>query len=101
PRRLGEHVARALLRPRPEGRVGLHDDDLEAGEPERDGVNAREAELEHTSRRLSEQLEDPRGRARGEGGRQSAHAETLTFVHRGAAKAAEKRPVEPDPGNSG
>ena len=33
-------------------------------------MDAREAELEHARRRVAEQLEDPRGRARGERGRQ-------------------------------
>jgi hypothetical protein len=53
--------------------IPLHDDDVPAGELERPCVNAREAELEHAPGSVPQQLEDPRRRGSGEGGRKSAH----------------------------
>ena len=43
-------------------------------------------QLEHAPGSVSEQLEDPRRRARGKGRRQSSHVQTLTFGHRGASR---------------
>ena len=68
------------------GRIRLHDDDLPAGELERPRVDAGEAELEHAAGPVSQELQDPRHRARGQGRRQPSHTEKLTFVHRGASR---------------
>ena len=53
--------------------IGIDDDDIPAGELERLRVNARKAELEHTTGAVSEELEDPRSRGRGEGGWKPVH----------------------------
>jgi hydroxymethylpyrimidine/phosphomethylpyrimidine kinase len=81
--------------------VVADDDNLPAGELEHRRVNPREPELEHAPGRLPEQLDDPRSRGSGESRRHSTHPVTLTFEHRGAARAAEITPVEPDPGHAG
>ena len=54
-------------------RIRLHDDDLPVGKLERLCVDAREAELEHAAGAVSQELEDPRRRGGGEGGRKSVH----------------------------
>jgi hypothetical protein len=54
-------------------RIRLHDDDVPAGELERTRVDAREAELEHAARPVSQQLEDLRRGRGGESGRKAAH----------------------------
>ena len=66
--------------------IRLDDDDLPARELERARMDAREAELEHAPGSVSEQLEDPRRRARGKGRRQPSHVQTLTFGDRGASR---------------
>ena len=76
----------SLSRPLGVGRIRLHDDDLPARELERARMDAREAELEHAPGSVSEQLEDPRRRARGKGRRQPSHVQTLTFGDRGASR---------------
>ena len=79
----------------------VDDCDLVAGEPERDRVDSAGGELEDGRRRWGQQLENAGSGARGEGGRQAGHGQTLTFSHRGAARAAEITPVEPDPVRTG
>jgi len=81
--------------------IGVHDDDLPAGELERRGVDPREADLEHPARAVAQQFEDPRRNGSGQSGRQPNHGATLSWSHRGAACAAENTPVEPDPGHAG
>jgi hypothetical protein len=54
-------------------RIRLHYDDLPAGELERTGVNAGEAELEHAAGAVSQQLEDLRGRGSGKSGWKPVH----------------------------
>ena len=80
-----EHGAGALRGASPVRGIGLDDGHLVAGEPQRHGVDAGEAELEHVGGRRADQLEHARRRARGEGGWQAEHGETVTFARRGAA----------------
>ena len=84
-RNLLEHGAGALRGASPVRGIGLDDGHLVAGESKRHRVDAGEAELEHVGGRRAEQLEHARRRARGEGGRQTDHGQTVTFAHRGAA----------------
>src|ERR1700704_4381642 len=79
-RRRGEHVSSTLACAVAVRRVGLDDDDIEPGKPEQRGMNAREAELEHPRRRLSELLEDPWRRACRERRRQAAHSSRSTAI---------------------
>ena len=53
--------------------IGIDDDDLPSGELEKPRVDAGEAELEDATGSVSEDLEDPRRRGGGEGGRKSVH----------------------------
>jgi hypothetical protein len=68
------------------GRVRLQDDDLPAGELERPRVDAGKPELEHATRAVSQQLEDPRRGRGGESRGQARHGQTLTFAYRGASR---------------
>src|SRR5207248_4613836 len=61
-------------------RIRLDDDDLPAGELEGSRVDAGEAELEHASRPVAEQLEDPRRRGGGKSGRQPLHGNGLRLA---------------------
>src|SRR4051812_45822298 len=73
-------------------RIRLHDDDLPARELERRGVNPGEAELEHASGAVAQQLEDQWRRGGGESRRQPRHGQTLTFAHRGASTRLRSHP---------
>jgi hypothetical protein len=53
--------------------VPFHDEDVPAGQLERLRVDTCKAELEHTSGRISQELENPRRRGSGEGGRKRVH----------------------------
>jgi hypothetical protein len=54
-------------------RIGLHDDDVPAGELEWLRVDAGKAEFEHTTRPVPEGVEDPRSRGGCECGRKPVH----------------------------
>lgn len=74
-----------VVAPLPRARIVVDDDHVPPCELERARVDPREAELQHTSRRLAEQLEDARGRRGGEGRRQT-HGYSLDMSEKGTGK---------------
>src|SRR3954452_2702290 len=81
--------------------IRLDDDDLPAGELQWPRVDAGEAELEHRSRAVSQELEDPRRRGGGKSGRKPVHERDANVRLPGCLDEAEITPVEPDPGHAG
>src|SRR6266550_3635554 len=81
--------------------VRLDDDDLPAGELQWPRVDAGEAELEHPSGPISQQLEDSRRRGGGQRGRKPVHERDANVRLPGCLDEAEITPVEPDPGHAG
>src|SRR5439155_16366135 len=72
--------------------IRLDDDDLPAGELQWPRVDAGEAELEHPSRPVSQELEDPWRRGGGKAGGSRCTSETLTFGYRGALTRLRSHP---------
>ena len=99
-RSLGD-VGSALARRLGASGIRFHDDDVPTGELERPGVDPGKAELEHAPGPVSQQLEDPRRRGRGESGRQPVHVLTLDGVveqrQLHAVRSAQAR-IAPAPG---
>src|SRR5205823_383807 len=81
--------------------IRLDDDDLPAGELQWPRVDAGEAELEHSSRPVSQELEDPWRRGGGKSGRKPVHERDANVRLPGCLDEAEITPVEPDPGHAG
>src|SRR2546421_5636642 len=81
--------------------IRLDDDDLPAGELQWPRVDAGEAELEHPSRPVSQELEDPWRRGGGKSGRKPVHERDANVRLPGCLDEAEITPVEPDPGHAG
>jgi hypothetical protein len=72
-RRVLDHARSPLTCLLGAGRIRLHDDDLPACELERPCVDPGEAELEHASWSIPDELEDARRRGGCESGRKPSH----------------------------
>jgi hypothetical protein len=68
------------------GLIRFHHDDLPTDELERPDVDPGEADFQYTAGSVPQQLENVRRCSGGKSRRQSSHAKTLTFRHRGASR---------------